>query len=295
MPSGGHPHGNGAACGTQKYTAGNASAYIPEAYEGSIPIRLSYEKFLAILQKALNKIGATDIKYLEEDTEAQFRTPEMQEGMIGTISITNIYEKRKFLRPYDCLQMPIHTLWEPLEFYTSGPKADSEPPSNLFLTIKTHNFTLVQNGADLHGPFDASNHVLARPFRSNSSGLYTAIVVGMQEGKCLTDIWIRSATLKRWNITEDEAFDLAIKNVDRITPKKAPVLARHFFGGNRRRFSFKRDQPAFALASQSFRKRHSTSHISGRQGSTAFTFASNDSKIGCNTTLRSSLSRCHSL
>lgn len=117
MPSGGHPDGSGAACGTQKYTAGNASAYIPEAYEGVIPIRLSYEKFLAILQKALDKIGATDIKYLEAITEAQFRTPKMQEGMIGTISITNIYEKRKFLRPYDCLQMLIHTLREPLEFF----------------------------------------------------------------------------------------------------------------------------------------------------------------------------------
>jgi hypothetical protein len=215
MPSGGHPQGSGAAYGTQKYQAGNATAYIPEAYEGSIPIRLSYEKFLAILRKALDKTGATDIEYLEGNTEAQFRTPKMQEGVVGSISITNIYEKKKFLRPYDCLQMLIHTLREPLEFYSRGPEADSEPPSNLFLTIKTHDFTLVQNGADFHGASDASNNVLCRPFSSNSGELYRAIVVGMQEGRCLTDIWIRSATLKRWNITEDEAFDLAIKNVDR--------------------------------------------------------------------------------
>lgn len=91
--------------------------------------------------------------------------------------------------------------------------------SKLFLTVKTHEFILEKND-QVSGSPDSTDHVIFRPFSSNSGELYTAVVIGLQSGKSLTDIWIPSEQLQEWGISEDEAFDLALKNLNRITPER---------------------------------------------------------------------------
>jgi hypothetical protein len=180
---------------------------IPKSQQGSSPIRLSYEEFVLIFKKALVELGAEDVKYSDGGTSVTFRTPKLSADLTAYANVPNLYEKRKFDRPKDCLQAQINSLHMSLEFYEKGSDSKEEFMSQLFLTVKTHDFILEKN--DQVSP-SSLDHVIFRPFSSNSGELYTAVVIGLESGKSLTDVWIPSEQLQEWGISEDEAFDLAL-------------------------------------------------------------------------------------
>jgi hypothetical protein len=190
---------------------------IPKSQQGSSPIRLNYEEFVLIIQKALVEIGAEDVNYSDEGRSVSFRTPQMSAGLTAYANLPNLYEKKKFDRPEDCLQGQINFLNMQLDYYAKRSDSKEESMSKLSLTVKTHEFIVEKN--DQVSP-DSSDHVIFRPFSSNSGELYTAVVIGLQSRKSLTDVWIPSVQLQEWGISEDEAFDLALKNLNRTTPER---------------------------------------------------------------------------
>lgn len=90
---------------------------IPKSQQGSSPIRMNYEEFALIFQKALVEIGAEDVNYSDEGRSVTFRTPRMPADLTAFANLPNLYEKKKFDRPEECLQGQINTLNMQLEFY----------------------------------------------------------------------------------------------------------------------------------------------------------------------------------
>jgi hypothetical protein len=195
---------------------------LPKSQQGSAPVRLSFEEYLEIFQKCLEEVGVRKVEYAPSRTSVRFEMPDAPAGHYMEAQLDNLYEKRKFMSPDKCLQVSLGWLRNTVAAQAQAADAAEEaPPANLFPTVKTHDFILEKNDCFRH-PLrpEQSDRVMFRPFSQGSGELYTALVIGMESGRSLSDFWIPSKHLNRWNITEEQAFDLAIKNLDAITPPK---------------------------------------------------------------------------
>jgi hypothetical protein len=194
---------------------------LPKSQRGSAPVRLSFEEYLEIFQKCLEEIGAREVEYAPSRTSVRFEVPDVPGDHYMNAQLDNLYEKRKFMSPDKCFQGTLGCIRSTVAQAQAADAAEETPPENLFPTVKTHAFILDKNDCYRH-PLrpEQSDRVMFRPFSHGSGELYTALVIGMESGRSLSDMWIPSTNLKRWNITEEQAFDLAIKNLDAITPPK---------------------------------------------------------------------------
>ncbi|GAQ78091.1 hypothetical protein KFL_000070590 [Klebsormidium nitens] len=196
---------------------------LPESQRGSAPILLTFDEFVTIFQKALDTVGAREVQFSPSRTSVTFRTdtPEDRYAVHMDANIASLYGKRKFLNAENCLAACIRCLQSSMR-YSQPAEPRESPPENLFLTVKTHEFILLRNEEFQRPsrPRAGLDRVMFRPFSRNSGELYTGLVVGLENEGSYSDIWVPSRQLDTWNVTEDEAFDLALKNIDVITPEK---------------------------------------------------------------------------
>jgi hypothetical protein len=99
------------------------------------------------------------------------------------------------------------------------------PNSNVFLTVKTRSFVteFEISGDALLLPADPEVRnlkpkpkvVVSRNFSEGSQELVTAIVVDVNRNH---DLYVSDDILQLWDMSESRSFEIAVQNIDRITP-----------------------------------------------------------------------------
>lgn len=187
-------------------------------------ILVSWEEFQTFVEKALISVRAKNVEYDAGRNRVRYTLEGLPPGKdFSIVSIKNLYEKKKFLDAETCSKS-ILAHFEETNDFSRGKQSIFQKnglPENLYPTVQTHDFILCYNEGNrdpVSGEF--TDTLIFRPFSAGSGEIYVGLVLGMERGEELLDGWIPSGCLKSWKLTDDGAFDLAVKNLDRITPAK---------------------------------------------------------------------------
>lgn len=185
-------------------------------------IRISWAEFITIVEEALRSCGAVDVRFVDKEEKVEFKLNEsVREGEVAEIFIKNMYEKKKFLDPKECLTSIKAQLKHLADVYTESEDfVGDRPPKVLYPTVQTHEVILSCNESHRDRSGEFRDQLVFKEFSSGSGELFLALVLGVKRDNELLDTWVSSQLIQSWNITEDQAFELAIRNLDKITPKK---------------------------------------------------------------------------